>query len=200
MSLTPNEAAQTLRDVQSAERRSRQAYSYSLSAPHFIMWGIVWMLGYSASAFAAPRIAGFVWPALILAAVIGGFVITHWQHGGKKDADAAQIGQRFGATIGIIYAFSGALYYILMPTWSIHDPASFWTWHKMIAAYWPLLFSAIYGVAGIWAGLRYGILGAFVAIATMAGYSLINGYLFYVWMAAVGGGALILTGLWMRKA
>ncbi len=42
-------------------------------------------------------------------------------------------------------------------------------------------------------------LGAAVAAATMGGYFFLAPW-FAFWMAAVGGGGLILTGFWMRTA
>lgn len=200
MSLTPDEAAKSLREATETEMRSREAYGYSLSAPHLFMWGAVWMVGYSATAFLPQAISGWIWLSLIAGAIVGGFVITRSQHGKKPSAKTASISRRIGGTIGIIYAFTAALYLVVRPTWNLHDAASYWALSKMVAAYWPLLFSAIYGAVGLWVGARYSILGAFIATATLGGFFLLSGQHFLVWMAVVGGGALFLTGFWMQKA
>jgi hypothetical protein len=66
-----------------------------------------------------------------------------------------------------------------------------------MGAYWPLLLSAIYASMGLWMGARYILLGAFLAAATLAAYLFFKEF-FFVWMAVVGGGSILLTGLWMR--
>ena len=66
-------------------------------------------------------------------------------------------------------------------------------------AFIPLIISAIYAGAGVWVGLRYVVLGAIIATLTLFGFFEIQQH-FALWMAAVGGGGLIVAGLWMRSA
>ena len=49
---------------------------------------------------------------------------------------------------------------------------------------------------GLWRGLRYVISGMAVVALTLIGFFYIGPIFF--WFAAVGGGAMILTGLWFR--
>ena len=140
MSLTPDEAAKSLRDVQSAERRSRQAYGYSLSAPYLFMRGTIWMAGYSATAFLAPRFTGWIWLGLIATGIIGSCAIGRRQHSNKIGVEAAAINRRMGGTAGIIYAFTAALFFVLQPTMNVHDAASYWMWNKVV----PILAFAIF--------------------------------------------------------
>ena len=51
---------------------------------------------------------------------------------------------------------------------------------------------------GIWRGLRFRYAGIAVGALTLGGWFWLPEY-FLLWMAAVGGGSLILVGLWLRK-
>ena len=147
MSLTPNEAASALRDIEDTGRRSGQAFGYRLSAPHLIIWGLVWVVGYGGTDL-APRLTNMV--------------VVFW-------------------------AF-------LIATYSIMQPGP-----REQGAFVPLAIAAIYAGVGLWLGVRYVLLGAAVAGLTLLGYFEIQQH-FYLWMAAVGGGGLIVSGLWMRSA
>ena len=55
------------------------------------------------------------------------------------------------------------------------------------------------GLLGLWIGWRYTAIGIGIAVLTLVGFFLLPMH-FLLWMAGVGGGALILTGLWLRRA
>ena len=65
------------------------------------------------------------------------------------------------------------------------------------AAFAPLVVALIYSVFGIWKGPRFLVTGIAVAALTLGGYFLLHEH-FILWMAGVGGGALVLAGLWLR--
>ena len=46
MSLSSKEAADTLSEVEDAARRSIRAFGYDRAAPHLMLWGTIWLLGY----------------------------------------------------------------------------------------------------------------------------------------------------------
>jgi len=47
MSVSPEDAAKTLRDVERAQARSSILYRYQMSTPYWIMWGILLIAGYT---------------------------------------------------------------------------------------------------------------------------------------------------------
>ena len=65
-------------------------------------------------------------------------------------------------------------------------------------AFVPLLVAMFYCLMGLWRGVRLLITGIVVAALTLIGFFYLPEY-FMLWMAAVGGGSLILLGLWLRK-
>lgn len=186
MSLTPSEAADALRDIESTGRRSGQAFGYRVAAPHLVIWGLVWVVGYGGTDI-APERAGILWPAVIvlgtIASLVTGGVMARRLGGGRK-----RDGWRYGALVAIFWAFLIATYTILGPI----AP-------RQQGAFVPLAIAAIYAGTGLWLGLRFVLLGIAVAALTTFGFYEIHQH-FYLWMAAVGGGGLVLAGLWMRSA
>lgn len=179
------EAAQTLKAIDDAGRRSAELYGYSLSAPYCFIWGAAWILGYGGEAFLARPLAGWTWIGVEVAAFALTMQVSIRQAARGR---ARSGGWRIGALFAIIWLFTWALFAILHPATDYQ-----------VGAYFPLLFAAIYASIGLWLGVRYILVGAFMAAATLGAFFLLREY-FFVWMALVGGGSLILTGFWLKRA
>jgi hypothetical protein len=182
MSLSSQEASASLQQVEEASRRSTELYFYHCSSPHLIMWGIIWIIGYGGTGL-FPGVGMALWLGLIVIGCIGGILL-----GNKCRRDGYASGPyawRMGALWAIILFFVFATYAILPPHLN-----------KQFCAYPALITGCVYMAIGLWRGLRYVISGLVVAALTLVGYYFIEPVFF--WFAAVGGGAMILTGLWFR--
>jgi hypothetical protein len=154
--ISSQQAAEALKEAAIAEKRSRAAYSYSLSAPYFFVWGIVWLLGYGAEALVPlahlPRnLIGWSWTGLSLAGVAACIIV-----GRKQALRNGRSAWRAAALFLIIWLYFFASFSVLPP----HS-------EQQAGAYIPLLFAAIYAAIGLWLGLRYILVGVFVAVATL---------------------------------
>ncbi|MEP7359172.1 MAG: hypothetical protein ABI847_18115 [Anaerolineales bacterium] len=182
--ISAEQAADALKEVTAVERRSAEAYSYSRTAPYCFVWGVVWLLGYGAQALVpAGQWLGWWWMGLSLAGAAISIVL-----GSTENARRTGRSWRVGMLFLIIWLFTACLFAVLHPKDSLQ-----------VGAYFPLLFSAIYAAIGLWLGLRYILVGVFMAAATLGAFFFLHEYFFH-WMALVGGGSLLLTGLWMRQA
>ncbi|HEY5085276.1 MAG TPA: hypothetical protein VII48_12165 [Rhizomicrobium sp.] len=179
--ITTREATDVLREAATTERRSAEAYSYSRSAPFLILWGLIWIAGYGGMAMLPEQQAGWLWFALSAA----GTGISIWL-GNTRAKARGRSGWRFGALVVIAFAFTFALFSVLPPTNELQ-----------VGAFSPLLLAAIYAAIGLWQGLRFVLVAVFLTAATLGAYFFLKDF-FFVWMAVVGGGSLLLTGLWMR--
>jgi hypothetical protein len=183
MPLSQTEAQGALRDISTAERASAKAYGYRLASPHLIVWGVVWILGYGVS-YTRPEWSA-AWPVLALAGSIASFWIG-WSNscrttGMKRD-------WRGLGTAAAIFAYVAAILIIMPPRTD-----------AQAGAFFPILVALFYTLVGIWMrGTRMLIAGVAVAALTLGGYFLLPHY-FLLWMAVVGGGALILGGIWLRN-
>lgn len=182
MPLSPNEAADALKDLSSTERRSASAYGYHTASPHLILWGFIWIAEYGGFYFFPHRPA--IFPLLSVAGIFGSYIIGRRM----KGAASTNFSWRYFATFVAIFAFVGALFIVMPPT---RD--------AQLVAFFPLLVALAYVLMGIWRGLvRIGVVGVAIGVLTLVGYFYLQPY-FLPWIAAVGGGALLLGGLWLRR-
>ncbi len=183
MSLSSQEAAESLSQAEEAGRRSKQAYFYHRSSPHLIMWGIIWVIGYGGTGL-FPHYSDPLWGLLILIGCIAGVILGRCR---KPDggSTAGPYAWRMAALMGIILFFVFSTYAILQP----HTALQF-------AAFPALITGVVYMALGLWTGLRYVISGMVVVALTLVGFFYIEPI--FLWFAVVGGAAMILTGLWFR--
>jgi hypothetical protein len=181
MPLSNNEAAETLRDISRTERRSASAYGYSTSSPHLILWGVIWAIGYGIDAL-HPQ-----WSVAWLSLVVLGSLGSFWIGWRTKPASATQADWRYAATFIAVALFISALFAVLPPHTNVQ-----------MGAFFPILVSLFYALIGIWTkGRRMIVLGITLAALTLFGFYELPAQ-FALWMAAVGGGGLILGGIWLR--
>lgn len=184
MPVSQDEAESTLKEIERTGRQTLTLQAYASAAPHFFVWGLVWMAGYALSE-QLPEARNVVWACLILAGSVASFVFGS---SANRDRSSDQHANwRYAAT-----SFGIAMFFTLAAKVLKLDS-------REVAAFIPLMFGGIYMLAGLFAGVRFAVCGAVLALATTYGY-LNAGEYFGYWMAAVGGGILILTGLWLRRA
>jgi len=182
MPLSPNEAADALRDISQTESRSAAAYGNHMASPHMILWGLIWIGEYGGYYLYPQR--PLIFPILSLVGVVGSFVIGARMQRSKP----ARFSWRYFATFVAFLAFVSALFAIIPPTRS-----------AQIGAFFPLLVAFAYTLMGIWRNMpRIGIVGISIGVLTLIGYFYLQQYYLF-WFALVGGGALILGGLWLRR-
>ena len=182
MSVPNHQAAESLHEIEHAGRRSATAYGYQKASPHLILWGVIWMAGYSMS-YARPQWSA-LWPVLVLLGLAGDFAI------GRRAGTSGSrtYGWRFAASALALFLFFVAMFAIMPPKSGMQ-----------VGAFVPIFVALCYTIAGIWkSGARMVLLGLALGALTIGGYFWVSQY-FLLWMAAVGGGALILGGLWLRS-
>jgi hypothetical protein len=185
MSLTPAEAQSALKDIEKTENRTAASQHGRNTAPYLVMWGVIWAIGYAVSAAAVQY--SWVWLALIIAGIAGSVILSMRQaHGSGRGKGFAW---RYFASFSAIAVFVVVLLTIMQPLNYNQTSATF-----------PLIIGMFYAFIGIWTkGWRMLPLGLALIGLTVAGYFFLPAYFLY-WMAAEGGGGLILGGLWLRSA
>jgi hypothetical protein len=191
MNVTRDEAAQALDDISKASGRIIRLKGYHHGAPHFIVWGLVWLFANTISQF-WPEHRPVAWMSLlavgmISSTTIGIFQARHVKPGAPASIDA-RVGSRIGMTSGVIFVFIFCLMLISQPETNRQTNA-------MIS----ILFPFLYMCAGIWAGWRLFAIGLVTAVAILVGYFYVTDW-FDLWMAVFAGGSLLAGGLWLRSA
>jgi hypothetical protein len=180
MALSPQEAAQALNDIDRTQRHSALLRGYARGAPHVLLWSVLWAVGYGLT-YLMPARGGAIWAVIVGIGAVAGIAVLFRTRGSVP-------AWRYGAACGILAAFSIATLTVLRPVNSMQ-----------VAAFVPLVVAMAYALGGLWFGLRFVIAGLALAALTLAGYFLLRDY-FLLWMAVVGSGALLLAGLWLRRA
>jgi hypothetical protein len=178
--LSPQEAAQALQSIASTQSRSATLRGYRGAAPHLILWGLLWAVGYGLTEVIPAR-GSAIWAVIVVVGIAAGAMMT-FRQGGRS------AGWRFAAVWATLAVFCAATFAIMAPTNG-----------RQVAAFIPLVIAASYVIGGIWLGSRYVAAGIAVAVLTLGGFFLLHEY-FLLWMAVVGGGALLLAGLWLTRA
>ena len=180
MQVSPQEAAQALEAIASTESRSATLRGYRGAAPHLLLWGLLWAVGYGLTEL-MPQRAGAIWSVIVVVGIAAGTLMM-FRKADRSDA------WRFAAVWATLVVFCAATFAIMPPTDG-----------RQVAAFVPLVIAATYVTAGIWFGSRYVVAGLAVAALTLGGFFLLREY-FLLWMAVVGGGALLLAGFWLSRA
>jgi len=197
MNVTKQEAQDSLNEIHDVIYQTRLAIGRSGSSSILILWGVIWVIGYSVGQF-VPKWAGLIWAPLVLIGSIGSWI------GGSRSRPAGARGG-FGLRIGIawlvLFAYASLWVCLLHPAhlpsgveWANYQPIN----DRQIGAFFATVPMFAYVVGGLWLGRFFVWLGAIVTALTIAGYCLLPGW-FNLWMAFTGGGSLIVAGLFIRK-
>ncbi len=185
MSLSPAEAQTALKDIEKTENRTASSQHARASAPYLIMWGVIWAIGYTLTAASPPQ--SWAWMVLILAGIAGSVALSMMQS--RTMGRGREFGWRYFASFGAIAIFLTVLMSIMQPLGA-----------SQVSAIFPLVIGVFYCFIGIWTkGWRMLPLGLALIGLTALGYFMLPQNFLY-WMAGVGGGGLIIGGLWLRTA
>jgi hypothetical protein len=176
------QASAMLAEVDDVVRRVKQSRIYRRSGDIFIVWGVL-QFARQALFHVFPPIAVVGWFSVDLIGVVVTILMLRNVLGGP-----GRFPSRMLATFALFYGFG-------------------WIWADVIgglgpralAAFWPTLFEFGYAVVGLWFGAAFLVIGLAAAALTVAAY-LWAGDAFWLALSIINGGALILAGLWMRRA
>src|SRR5947209_6491827 len=124
MTLSPQDAGAALHDIETAQARSAALRGYQRAAPNFLIWSVIWGVGYGLSDV-FPRHAGAIWAVLVPIGVAAGFFAAR----GEKPMFA----WRYGAVALAMLLFFAATFFVMAPVGG-----------KQIAAFIPLFVALVY--------------------------------------------------------
>lgn len=177
------EAAASIADIEAIRRAVRQSVYYRLAGEIMLVWGVLVAIGDLLAQFVPARGGGGTWVLLNAA----GFAITVGL-GARAGRRGYAFDWRAPAAMVLFFGF-GLLWSLVIGKFGPRE----------LSVFWPTFFQFGYAVAGLWLGRAFVVLGVGVAVLVTAGY-LWAGPWFYLYLAAVNGGGLILCALWMRRA
>jgi hypothetical protein len=178
-----NEARAALDDIKDMVARVRQSRIYDRASLIAIACGVLVAAGNVAN-FVAPRYGGGIWITVNVLNVVTVAVISI--------VDRPKTGVR-SFDFRVLAAFLLFFGFGLLCTQVLGHFGG-----RQQGTFWPIYFMLFYCLAGLWFGRAFLVIGLSITALTLIGYFFIAGATFLLWMAAVNGGGLILSGLWMR--
>ena len=178
------EAAADLRDIREIMERTRRSFADGGVGPIMIVWGVTWLLGFTGTQFLSGEAKGWVWLVLHVLAISSTIVISKRAAKGVR----SDIGGRIFSFWIALVVYSALWAWILRPTAGV-DAGLF------------IATVAMFGwvVLGLWLSSHLFIgVGISVTILAVVGYLLLPAF-FALWMALLGGGTLIGSGVYVRR-
>jgi len=191
MDVSDEEARKSLDLIQEAAQRARQWFAFAGGDIVFILWGVIWVLGYLSSHF-LPRVTGWIWLVLVVGGVAASVLLMR-----RYAAVRSPGGWRISTFWFLLYLYVSLWVWLVLPFLKVkgaEESAAFWRHYGAIAATVPMF---AYVVTGLWLENLLVWVGLGVTVLTVLGLIVLQSY-FFLWMAATGGGALIGTGLFVR--
>ena len=185
MTIDPNEAAASLQDIATIERRTHEAIFYAGSSTIFVMWGILVASGYGLMEL-YPRSAVIIWPADTALGCAATALIVAMR---RRACPQERSDWRLIWALALLAAFGAAWSYLLGP---VVPP-------RLMYSFQPTLYLLGIILAGLWVGRFFVVLGL-VGIALIAIGHLQSEPWLRWWMAAVQSGTLILGGVWLGRS
>jgi hypothetical protein len=192
MNVSRQDASDALDAISIAERRARQVKGYREASPFLIVWGLAWMVA-NIICDLAPQYAGRAWLGVVAAGTLVTFLLVFLQSKRVRTQHFFTPAQRVqyrrrAFMLGVtIMGFFPAMLTVLSPLSARQQDA-------FISMTWAFVYMA----AGCWLGPRLFITGLVTVAAILGGYLFLQEH-FFLWMALVGGGSLVLAGMWLRK-
>jgi len=180
---TQAEALKELQTIRQMMQMTRRTVQRAGIGQFMVLWGGVWLLGFGGQQFLSPAAAGWAWMVLDLLGGLGSVVLGIRL--GRSVRSRA--GWRVGLWWLALLAYGVLLIWILRPS------------GDNTATLVITLFAALgYVLTGIMLSGSIAWLGILLTFLALFGYYFLPAY-FSLWMAVVGGGALIGSGLWVMR-
>jgi len=199
MNVSKEEARESLDDILQIIGKTRKSVASGCAAPLLILWGGIWAMGYSASYFWETS-AGIAWLVLVVFGSVASWILGWRFQSTVKSPNDARIGFFWMILFGFAFLWAFLLVFSSgapdlpeseLREWSLLKERQFGAYFATVAMF-------AYVAGGLWLGRFFIFLGLLVTALTLIGFTLFPAY-FNLWMAFTGGGALIVSGVYILK-
>ena len=188
MNVSQEDARQALADIENTVERTRRALDDDGTSTLLIVWGVICVVGFLINHLQL-ALQSWSWAVLDLLGFTVTFIVIK-----RSRVKTPEIG-RLALFWGLLFVY-GFLWLMVIAAAS---PRSVTVTSEQMGAYICLIVMFAYVVMGLW--LRSALLfwlGPALSAVTVAALFLLNAQ-FYLVMAVVGGGALIGSGIYVRR-
>lgn len=185
--ITQDQARTALADIEATGRRMRRALSAASFGGHLTLWGLVWVIGFTAT-YLWPTRAGLAWLPLTVLGVAGSTWLGIRE---RLRPRAYHPGDRnLGRTIGLFWMV--VIVDAQGLAWSLPGLGGA---DRLLVLVVVLMLG--YVALGLWTrSPLLTLVGLGVSLAAAVGWKLLGPRDYMLWMAVFGGGGLLLPGVW----
>lgn len=182
------EAREALREIGSAQDRSRTHFFYQMESMPVMVWGGVWLVC-NLVAYFRPELSNPVWMLGIAVGSIAS-MYTGWKFSRNR--------KPLPPSTGKVILSGIALAVVIIVGISALGIVGGFSGPNQVNALISVLIGISFAALGLHQGLRMTITGVAVIAAVLTGW-LFLGDRYELWMGIVGGGTLIAGGYWMSR-
>jgi hypothetical protein len=186
MGISQSDASAALSDIERATARSQTLRAYSIAGPILMIWGVIWIVGYAGMGLLPGRHWSVLWLGLDALGMVSTFLGL--RRGGASTAGASARGWN-------AMFMSAAAFVFISATFALFRGVS----TSAYLVYPGLVCGFLYVLLGLSRMRRLAWIGVGLFAASLGGFYFLQPWIAY-WMAAVGGGGLLLGGFWLWKA
>jgi len=187
VNISPSEAEEALAAIQAMMQKTRRAISSSGAYVFLIIWGAIWLVGFLGNQFLPRETVGYLWLGLDTVGGLASWVVGTRMGKNFRGASGAVSGKRI-AWFWILLAFY--LVAIIGVAWPVDV--------KQIAVFIVLVVMIGWLAMGLLLGFTSIRLTLAITALALIGYFLLPDY-FHLLMAVLGGGGMIILGLYIRS-
>jgi len=178
------EAREALEAVGEMTARTKRAMWTGGGDFLFIVWGAVWIIGYSMFQF-FPKPANTVWNVLLGCGILASVIIFWRMNARVKGAVPGRL-----ILFWILLSIYAAIWLYLLKPYS----------GRQVGTFIPIVVMFAYVVMGLWGSEPLLLwIGLLVTALILVGYIFAGAWM-ALWLAVFGGGTLFATGLYIRLA
>ena len=186
MNISATEAEEALAAIQSMMQKTRHSIASSGAYIFLLVTGIIWLVGFLSTQFLPKEIVGYIWTGMSLLGTALGVLL------------GTRMGRRVRSPSENAYAKRIVIFWLLLVFYGIAAIAVARPTDGKQLTMFIILFIMVGQLAmGLLFSFSYVWWALPITVLALIGYFLLPG-IFYLWMAIVGGGGMIVLGLYIR--
>jgi hypothetical protein len=184
--MSATEAEKELAAIQSMMQKTRHSIASSGTYITLIVTGIVWLIGFICTQFLSTEIIGYIWTTLSILGGAAGTILGFRM--GKRVRSPATVPtvKRVGIFWLLLVVYGITIITIARPT----DGKQATLFIILFIMLGQLAMGLVFSFSSVWWALL-------ISALALVGYFLLPS-IFYLWMAILGGGGMIILGLYIR--
>jgi len=186
MNVTPTEAEEALMAIQTMAQKTRKSIASGGTYITLIVTGIVWLVGFLCTQFLPTGIVGYIWGGLSIVGTIVGIVLGSRMGTRLRSPSTIPMIRRVGFFWLLLVFFALAVIAVARPA----DGKQATTLVILFIMLGQMAMGLLFSFSTIWWTIP-------ITALALIGYFLFSD-IFYLWMAILGGGGMIVLGLYIR--